>query len=288
MTNVTSEEFLTKLFSVVYKLFTIAKTQSDRLKKEWDEIFASLPVQPHLVRSIRPEKEKFLTDIDYRIKVLNTIKLSFEDGFHAIKSILTALYSSYFMDSEVFTQNFVREDQKTLKYLVGKEILGNLIQYNQLDHETVPLKYNILARNYLLIKFKKQSASNINENLKKIKITLKLPALKKFLDEIITDGFLTKKKVGKNIYYNLQRELELSEKGKATYNQTIRPLVDWPTLFYRSYYNVRELNVTVNGDCKHPEFINKVLLKAATQGYTACHYVFNNLVKNYEKIKEEE
>jgi len=287
MTNVTSEEFLTKLFSVAYKLYTIAKTQSDRLKKEWDENFASLPEQPYLVRSVRVEKEKFLTDIDYRIKVLNTIKLSFEDGFHSIKSILTALYNSYFMDSEIFTQNFSKDDQKILKYLVAKEILGNLIQYNQLDHETVPLKYNILARNYLLIKFKEQSATSINENIKKININLKLPALKKSLNEIIADGFLKKKKVGKHTYYSLQKELELSEKGKLTYNQIIRPIVDWPTLFYRSYYNVREINVTVNGDCKHPEFLNKVLLKSATQGYTACHYIFKNLVKYYEKLKEE-
>ena len=287
MTNVTSEEFVTKLYGVVYKLFTIAKTQSDRLKREWDENFASLPEQPHLVRSVRAEKEKFLTDIDYRIKVLNTIKLSFEDGFHSIKSILTALYHSYFLESEVFTQNFIRDDQKILKYLVAKEILGNLIQYNQLDHETVPVKYNILARNYLLIKFKEQSATSINENLKKINITLKLAALKKILGKIIADGLLKKKKVGKHTYYSLTQELELSEKGKLTYNQTIRPLVDWPTLFYRSYYNVRELNVTVNGDCIYPEFLNKVLQKAATQGYIACHYVFKNLVKYYEKLKEE-
>ena len=287
MTNVTSEEFLIKLFSVAYKLFTIAKTQSDRLKKEWDENFSSLPEQPHLVRSIRPEKEKFLTDIDYRIKVLNTIKLSFEDGFHSIKSLLTALFHSYFKDSDIFTQNFIREDQNKLKYLVAKEILGNLIQYNQLDHETVPLKYNILARNYLIIKFKEQSAKDINENLKKIKIELKLPKLKKILDEIIADGFLKKNKVGKIIYYSLQQELELSEECEKTYNQTIRPLVDWPTLFYRSYYNVRELNVTVDNDSNHLEFLNKVLQKAATQGYIACHYVFKNTVKYYGKLKEE-
>ncbi|MBY9009731.1 MAG: hypothetical protein KGD74_07700 [Candidatus Lokiarchaeota archaeon] len=287
MTNVTSEEFLIKLFSVVYKLYTIAKTQSDRLKKEWDENFSSLTVQPHLVRSIRAEKEKFLTDIDYRIKVLKTITVSFEDGFHSIKSILTALYHSYFKDSKIFTQNFNKDDQNILKYLVAKEILGNLVQYNQLDHETVPLKYNILARNYLLIKFKDQSATSINENLKKIKVNLKLPKLKKFLNEIIADGFLKKKKKGKNVYYSTQKELELSEKGKATYNQTIRPLVDWSTLFYRSYYNVRELNVAVDDDSNHLEFLNKVLQKAATQGYIACHFVFKNLVKYYEKLKEE-
>ncbi|MBY9019974.1 MAG: hypothetical protein KGD67_02870 [Candidatus Lokiarchaeota archaeon] len=288
MTNVTSEEFLLKLFSVAYKLFTIAKTQSDRLKKEWDENFSSLTEQPHLVRSIRAEKEQFLNDIDYRIKVLNIIEVSFEDGFHSIKSLLNGLYHAYFEESEIFTQNFLKEDQSKLKYLVAKEILGNLIQYNQLDHETVPLKYNILARIYLIVKFKEQSATSIKENLKKINIDLNLSQLKKILNEIIADGFLKKKKGGKNIYYSLQQELELSEKGKQTYNRTIQSLVDWPTLFYRSYYNVRELNVTVDEDSKHPEFLNKVLLKAATQGYTACHYVFKNLVKYYEKLKEEE
>ena len=233
------------------------------------------------------EKERFLTDIDYRIKILNTVKLSFEDGVHSIKSLLNALYSSYFNDSDIFTSSFTEQDQITLKYLVAKEILGNLIQYNQLDHKTVPLKYNILARTYLLIKFKGQRDTEILENLKKINIKLKLSKLKKFMEEIISDGFINKTKKGRYLYYHLQQELDLSEEGKKTFNQTIRPLVDWPTLFYRSYYNVRELNVTVDGDCKYPDYLNKVLLKAATQGYLACHYIFNNLVRYYEKLKEE-
>ncbi len=287
MTNVNEEVFLNKLYEVVYKLSTIAKTQSYRFKKEWDENFESLKEKPHLIRQIPREKERFLTDIDYRIKILNTVKLTFEDGVNSIKSLLNALYSSYFNDSDIFTSSFTEQDQITLKYLVAKEILGNLIQYNQLDHKTVPLKYNILARTYLLIKFKAQRDTEILENLKKINIKLKLPKLKKIMEEIISDGFINKTKKGRYLYYHLQQELDLSEEGKKTFNQTIRPLVDWPTLFYRSYYNVRELNVTVDGDVKYPDYLNKVLLKAATQGYLACHYIFNNLVRYYEKLKEE-
>lgn len=287
MTNVNEEVFLNKLYEVVYKLSTIAKTQSYRFKKEWDENFESLKEKPHLIRQIPREKERFLTDIDYRIKILNTVKLTFEDGVNSIKSLLNALYNSYFNDSDIFTSSFTEQDQITLKYLVAKEILGNLIQYNQLDHKTVPLKYNILARTYLLIKFKAQRDTEILENLKKINIELKLSKLKKIMEEIISDGFINKTKKGRYLYYHLQQELDLSEEGKKTFNQTIRPLVDWPTLFYRSYYNVRELNVTVDGDVKYPEYLNKVLLKAATQGYLACHYIFNNLVRYYEKLKEE-
>lgn len=287
MTNVNEEVFLNKLYDVVYKLSTIAKTQSYRFKKEWDENLESLKEKPHLIRQIPREKEKFLTDIDYRIKILNTVKLSFEDGVHSIKSLLNALYRSYFDDSDIFTSSFTEQDQIILKYLVAKEILGNLIQYNQLDHESVPLKYNILARTYLLIKFKGQRDTEILENLKKINIKLKRPKLKKIMGEIISDGFINKTKKGRYLYYHLQQELDLSEEGKKKFNQTIRPLVDWPTLFYRSYYNVRELNVTVDGDVKYPDYLNKVLLKAATQGYSACHYIFNNLVRYYEKLKEE-
>ena len=287
MTNVSEEVFLNKLYEVIFKLSTIAKTQSYRFKKEWDEKFEFLKEKPHLVRQIPVEKERFLTDIDYRIKTLNTVKLSFEDGVHSIKSLLNALYNSYFNDSDIFTSSFTEQDQIILKYMVAKEILGNLIQYNQLDHKTVPLKYNILARTYFLIKFKGQKDTEILENLKKINIQLKRSKLKKIMEEIISDGFINKTKKGRYLFYNLQQELDLSEAGKKTFNQTIRPLVDWPTLFYRSYYNVRELNVTVDGDFKYSDYLNKVLLKAATQGYLACYYIFNNLVRYYEKLKEE-
>jgi len=285
MTDVTGEQFLNKLYTVLDKLYSIASTQSSRFKKEWDENFASLNVEPHLIRSIKVDKDKFLTDKDYRIKALNIVKLSFEDGFHSIKSLLTALYNSYFKDSEIFLSNFDEADQVILKYFVAKKILGDLIQYNQLDHKTVPLKYNIFARNYLIIKFKDQKTTEILDNLKKINIHLKSNQLKTYMHEIASDGFITKIKKGKSLSYRIKNELELSEEGKKTYNQTISRLVEWPTLFYRSYYNVRELNVTINDDSLHSEFINKVLQKAATQGYIACHYVFSNLVEYYEKLK---
>ena len=283
MTEVTGEQFLNKLYIVLDKLYSIASTQSSRFKKEWDENFASLNLEPHLIRSIKVDKDKFLTDKDYRIKALNIIKLSFEDGFHSIKSLLSALYNSYFKDSKIFLSNFNETDQVILKYFVAKKILGDLIQYNQLDHETVPLKYNILARNYLMIKFKEQKTTDILINLKKINIQLKANQLKTYMHQIALDGFITKLKKGKSLSYGLKKELELSEEGKKTYSQTISRLVDWPTLFYRSYYNVRELNVTITDDSSHSEDINKVLQKAATQGYTACHYVFSNLVEYYKK-----
>ena len=285
MTKLDEEGFLNKLYEVVFKLSGISKTQSYRFKKEWDENLKQLNKKPHLVRQIPVEKDKFLQDIEYRIKVLDEVRLSFEDGFHSIKSLLTTLFQLYFNDSKQFKEDFSNHDQLLLKYFVAKKILGDLVQYNQLDHESVPLKYNLIARNYIRIKLNGLREKEILENLKRVKIDITLPSLRKFLKEIIKDGIIKRTKKRRLIYYITDKELELSEIGNKKYNQSLRPLVEWPTLFWRSYYNIRELNVSVEGNHKYPELLNKILEKSATQGYVASHYVFKNLVKYYEKIK---
>ena len=285
MTKLDEEGFLNKLYEVVFKLSGISKTQSYRFEKEWDENLKKLNKKPHLVRQIPVEKDKFLHDIDYRIKVLDEVRLSFEDGFHSIKSLLTTLFQFYFNDSKQFKEDFSNHDQLLLKYLVAKKILGDLVQYNQLDHDSVPLKYNIIARSYIRIKLNGLREKEILENLKRVNIDITLPRLRKVLKETIKDGIIKRTKKRKLIYYITDKELELSETGNKKYNQSLRPLVEWPTLFWRSYYNIRELNVSVEGNIEYPEFLNKILEKAATQGYVASHYVFKNLVKYYEKIK---
>jgi len=287
MTTIDERGFLNKLYEVVSKLSGIAKTQSYRFKKEWDDYLKEFNQKPHLVRQIPVEKGKFLEDIDYRIKVLNDVRLAFEDGFHSIKSLLVTLYQSYFNDSQKFKKDFSSQDQLILKYFVAKKILGDLIQYNELDHESIPLKYNLIARNYVRMKLKELREIEIQENLERIKIEISLSQLRRILKQNIKDGIIKKIKKGRYIYYTAGKELELSEAGNNKYNQTIRPLVEWPTLFWRSFYNIREINITVEGNSTHLDYLNKTLEKAATQGYAASHFVVQNLIKYYEKIKVE-
>jgi len=287
MTEVSEAEFLNKLFEVVYKLSNIVKTQSYRFKKKWDEYLKPLNSKPHNVRQIPVDKEKFLNDIDYRISVLKNVEQSVVDGFHSIKSLLQTLYNHYF-DSDLFKKDFSEDDQIILKYLVAKQILGNLIQYNKIDHESVPLKYNIIARNYTLIKLKGQKTSEIFESLEKLNImNVKSATLNKIMNEIEADGIIKIKKKDKSNFYELNKELELSEDGKKQYGRSLQALIDWPTLFVRSFYNIRELNVTPDKDVKHRDFLITVLAKSATQGYAATHYVFKNLIKYYEMLKDE-
>ncbi len=286
MTEVSEEEFLIKLLDVVHKLSNIAKTQSYRFKKKWDEYLKPLNKKPHIIRQIPLDKTKFLADIDYRIKVLKNVENAIVDGFHSIKSLLQTLYGVYF-DSELFKKDFSEDDQLVLKYFTAKQILGNLIQYNKMDHESVPMKYNIIARNYTLIKLKGQTDTEVLDNLKKLNITdIKQADLIKIMQEVKSEGIITIKKKGKDNFYELKKELIISQEGKKQYNQVLQPLVDYPTGFWRSFYNIRELNVTPDENCTHQDFLMKVLTKSATQGYAPTHYVFKNLVKYYEKIKE--
>ncbi|NVM34909.1 MAG: hypothetical protein HWN81_04890 [Candidatus Lokiarchaeota archaeon] len=287
MTEVSETEFLNKLLEVVYKLSTIVKTQSPRFKRKWDEYLKPFDDKPHLVRQIPLDKNKFLKDIDYRINILKNVEQATTDGFYSTKTLLKTLYGSYF-DSELFKKDFSEEDQQVLKYFIAKEILGNLIQYNKLDHESVPLKYNIIGRNYTLIKLQGLTDSEILDSLKKLNFNdIEIADVNNLMKEIEADGIVIIEKKGKNNFYYLNKELKLTKEGKNLYCQVLQPLVDWPTLFFRSFYNIRELNVTIDKRVQFHNFLQEVLQKTATQGFSPTNYVFKNLVKYYEKIKEE-
>jgi len=288
MTQVSEEEFLNKLYDVIYKLSTIAKTQSYRFKKIWDGYLKPINDKPHIVRDIPLDKEKFYNDIDNRIEVLKTIGNSQIDGYYSIKSILDTIYNSYFEDSELFKKDFSEEDQLILEYYVAREILGNLVQYNKMDHETVPLKYNIIAREYLMIKLKGITLEDIDASLKKLNKNIARDSIIKIMEEIKEDGIINIEKDGDSFRYTLNKELKLSEDGERKIIETgLKQIIDWPTQWWRSFYNIRELNVTLDENCKYRDFLHKILEKSATQGYSPANFVIKNLVKYYEKVKEE-
>lgn len=280
-------DFTKRLYDVVKKLSTIALAQSSRFVKLWEGYFASIDVKPHYVRYEKVEEEKFLNDIDYRIKAIKTIEDSFVDGYYSIRSILQALYQHYFLDSDLFKQDFSEPDRNILKYLAAREILGNLIQYNKLDHETVPLKYMIIARDYIMMKLKGVTLTDVMNNLKKLNKVVDRDYVNSLMEEVQKDGIINIEEKDGEPLYTIKTELKLTDEGKKMFNSTFRPLVDWPTQFWRSYYNIRELNVTPSSDCQYSDFLGKILEKSATQGFSPAHFVFTNLVKYYQKIKDE-
>ena len=286
----TSEEFLSKLFKVVYKLSITGKSQSKILNLKWNEYLGQTNNFPYLVRRIplkMEDKERFLTDIDFRINILKITKRSIIDGILCIKSLLQTLYNSYFNGSMLFKSDFSEEDQLVLKYLVAKEILSNLIQYNAIDHSSVPMKYNIIASNYLLLKLKGLEDVELLNNLKKIytDIEISFPIIHIIMEEIEKDGIINIIENDGHFTYKLNKELKLSDDGKKTYEASLRYLISWPTRFYREYYDIRELNISMNEEARDHEILTSILKKATTQGYAAALHVFKSLVKYHRRIK---
>ncbi|MHA1762486.1 MAG: hypothetical protein ACTSYC_01840, partial [Promethearchaeota archaeon] len=161
-----------------------------------------------------------------------------------------------------------------------------LIQYNKMDPYTVPLKYNIIARNYLILKMQGIKLEEVIDSMKKLNRNVSREEVIHAMEEIMADGLIDIEKKGDSYLYVLKQPIQLSEEGEKVYNLKLRALVEFPTQFYRSFYNIRELNVTPSQDMKFRDFLMAVLPKAATQGFAATHYVFKNLVLYYEKIRE--
>lgn len=285
MSELSEQQFFSKLAEVIYKLSKIGSTQTYRFKQKWDELLAEFEPNPHLVRDISIDKEKFLIDNDYRIAVSKSVENAIVDGFYSIKSLLNTLYHAYF-NSDKFITLFSEDDRIAIKYLTAKEILGNLIQYNQMDHDTVPLHYNIMGRNYLLIKLKGQSTSQLIENLKKLNIELSQEQLLSEMNKVVSDGLVNREEKDGEPFFTLTKELKLSAEGQQNYNEFLQALISWPTQFWRSFYNIREMNVTPNKDVPFRNFLVKVLSKSATQGFRSAHFVFKNLVKYFESTKQ--
>ena len=125
---------------------------------------------------------------------------------------------------------------------------------------------------------------DIMDDFHKLNKNIELSYMIKIMEEIRDEGIINIEKEGDEYIYTLNKELKLSEEGQKQYVGTLRPIVDWPTHLWRSFYNIRELNLTVAESCQYDDFLCKILSKAATQGFGPAYYVFQNLVKYYEKV----
>jgi len=281
------EQILERIIETIEKLSNIGQTQRYRFQEKWNECLGNLDLKPKLIREIPFDKERFRNDIQYRIDALKTVSNAFVDGYYSIKSLLEALYHNYFQSGE-FNKRYPKKDALKIKYMAAKEILGNLVQYNKMDHETVPLKYNIMARYYTILKLKPKNDKALLKNINKIFSEEPIPLSKvhETMEKIAKDGLISIKRKDDGYIYELKEELTLSPEGEKIYNQNLAPLITWPTQLWRSFYNIRELNMTPGEGVRYKNFLTKVLSRSATQGFIPANFVMKNLQKYYKEIRD--
>jgi hypothetical protein len=283
-----ADDFLKILYDVASKLANLMKTQSPRFVHLWEEYISKINPNPHIPRLIPFDKEKFLNDDEYKATTLRITEGAIVDLFYAIKSIADAIFTQYFRDSELFLSDFSEEDRKILPYLCAVELHGKLLEFLMLEHKNIPLKYIILGKNHQMLNIKGITLAEALNSLKKSEIEIEISDLKRVLDELEQEGIIQGSGEGDEREYTMKIALELTPEGNAKYKEFIYPLLNWSVLNWRSFYNIRELNVTPPDDYKWLSYLTKVLPRAATQGFRAAHYVIKNLAKYYEMVSEEE
>lgn len=280
--------FLKKLYEVIYKLSAFSKTQFPRFTKLWNIYFFKSKINPHIPRQIKLNKEKFLTDNEYKAQILRITENAIVDIFYSIRSIVEALYNKIFPNPDLFLKDFSEDDQKILPYLCAKDLYGKLLEFLKLEHNITSTKYLIIGKNYLLLKLNGMSNAEILNSLEKSEISIKYYKLNKIMQEIEGERIIKVERKGRTKIYTLNKDLVLSSDGQKKYNQFFYPLLEWSTQIWRSFYNIRELNITPPSEYKWRSYLEKVLPRSATQGFNATHYVMKNLAKYYEMLIKEE
>lgn len=283
-----ADAFLKKLYEVISKLSAFSKTQFPRFNKIWNIYLSQSKLKPHTPRQIKLDKEKFLNDNSYKAKTLRIAENAAVDIFYSISSIVEALYTKIFSNPDLFLKDFSKNDRKILPYLCAKDLYGKLLEFLKLEHKITPIKYLIIGKNYLLLKINGTNNSEVLNSLKKSEISISYSKLNKTMQEIESEGIIEVTRKGRVKIYTLKKDFVLSSNGQKKYNQAIHPLLEWSTQIWRSFFNIRELNINPPTQYKWVSYLNKVLSRSATQGFRPTHYVLKNLAKYYEMLIEAE
>ncbi|TFF95923.1 MAG: hypothetical protein EU547_06965 [Promethearchaeota archaeon] len=137
-----------------------------------------------------------------------------------------------------------------------------------------------------MLKLKPKDDQALLKNMNKIftKKPLTLAKIQLTMENIKKDGLITIESNETRYIYKLKEELNLSSEGEKLYNQNLGSLITWPTQLWRSFYNIREMNITPSEDVRYHNFLQKVLSRSATQGFSPANFVMKNLKKYYKTI----
>ncbi len=282
------DNFLRTLLEVVKEKSSNIKAQIPRLHKLWVQFWGETQIELKTIRSVVVDDKRFISDLKYRIEVVKNLQHAMNDGFFVVKSIVESIFNNY-IDSDLISEDFSNTDLVAAKLMISDILVGSLLQFIVLEKSSIPIPFIIIAKNKALMKIKALSVSRIVNDLKKNGFEVSNEYVSSVLNDMIELGYISSQKVidSDEIVYKFVKDFSLSEAGQRTFNQKIKPLLEWTIAIWRSLFNIRSLDTPIpQNNYPHHEFLEETVKRAATQGFTSAHNVMENIANYYEIIIE--
>ncbi|MHA1619847.1 MAG: hypothetical protein ACTSVZ_11245 [Promethearchaeota archaeon] len=281
------DKFLNTLWEVLAKEAMIVKTQKIRLKEililNWKEFdFGISPLDDFVI-----ERERFYSNIEYRIQILsqlNAIFLQTKDAIVRIVEILT-----YYPDSEKCSDTFAGENIANIRYTIAERLLGSLLPIIKWCPFQLDLDLLIFGTMKPILKLAGLTTGEIHEKLLSYGKSFSLDEVSSFLSlnqgdgpNLLLNGF---KNDEGEINWTIKRSWTLSEENIHIFDSKVGPIINWAIGSWRSMYNLRELDTPIPDSYSQAQGLREVLSRAATQGFHSASDVITNLIQYYRFIQ---
>jgi hypothetical protein len=281
------DNFLRTLLEVVKEKSSNIRAQIPRFHKLWMQFWGETQIELKTIRSVDVDDKQFISDLKYRIEVVRNLQHAMNDGFFVVKSIVESIFNKY-IDSDLISEDFFNADLVAAKLMISDILVGSLLQFIVLDKSSIPIPYIIIAKNKALMKIKALSVIRIVDDLKKNGFEVSSEYVTSILNDMIELGYISSEKVidSDEIVYKFVKDFSLSEAGQRTFDQKIKPLLEWTIAIWRSLFNIRSLDTPIPNDYPHRKFLEETVKRAATQGFLSAHNVMENIANYYDIIIE--
>src|SRR6056297_2194862 len=139
------DHLLTTLLEVVDEKSVFIKTQQPRLHTLWDNFWDNSPLEIPQIRNIPLNKRKFISNLEYRAKILDNLSEAMKDGYNVVKTVVNFILLDYIQKGK-FKDDFPQSSPDMVKYKIIDDMLGSLLQFVVLDNIPIPLDYIIVAK----------------------------------------------------------------------------------------------------------------------------------------------
>jgi len=275
--------FLSTLWDILSEQAVTIKTQMPRLNNMLKDHWGKLNVQIPDVRRITLEKQRFFTDLPYRIECIRNLQFAMNDGYFVIKALVDALYNIYIGENHI-SEDFNDLDSIPVSFLISEQFVGSLLQFIVMDKTPIPLGFFIVAKNKMIMKLKGRSAQQIKEDLEKNDFNVQIEEINSIFQQLLELGYINKIESSNpnDPIFKFVKEFTLTAEGQALYQKKVKPLIEWAVELWRSLYNIRSIDTIIPDTYPFREFLLETVKRAATQGFATAINVIENIGNYYQ------